>query len=115
MWSDEMLNFDYKLSQVTINFADKRDMFADYYNLDDKKAEYHTIVVASKKDECTDGGIYFRVFKYENYHFVAELWDVIEEAPEKALINEYFKTHSKVIKGEKELRSFIADIYKIYK
>lgn len=113
------LNNDFELSKTTLNHAKKRDMYVEYFKYDSKKdnEQYgHTLFISPISYEEHDGGIYFKVTEYENGEFVGKLsMSNVEEQHEED-INEYFsrKPEMKIIKGEKELRKFVNEIYEFF-
>lgn len=113
MNSSQKLNFDFKFSKTTLNHASNRDMYVEYCNMNDKSSEYHLVVITLDANDCSDAGIYFRVNKYDNYEFVAELRE-ISYYEERDKITEYFDKNGKTIKGEKELRKALNDLHKLF-
>lgn len=105
--------FVIEFSKVSLNYAEKRDCFIDCFEYR-KDNDYILIRIAPNSCECSDGGLYFRVYKYEDYEWVAEFSEMYldGEDGDKELIKKELDRINNRFRGEKEMRKFIGAVSK---
>lgn len=108
-------DFSIEFSKVSINYAEKRGCFIDSFDYN-KEHDYLLIRIAPDSCDCSDGGLYFRVYKYEDYEFVAEFNDMYidDEDGDVSLIRKELDKINNKFKGEKEMRKFIGAVSKCF-
>lgn len=101
---------DYKLSKLSVNYAENRDMQLGYDNCDyypkDEQDE-HLLSIYLDIEANDDGCIMYRVVDFKDDKFVAEFYGSFYGKKSDKIIEEVIP---KVIHGEKELRKVLKSL-----
>lgn len=96
---------DFKLSKLSVNYAEKREMSIGYDKCEyfpKEEREYHILNIYLDSDADDDGCIMYKVYEFKDDKFYGEFYASIYGREAEKMINEIMP---KVIHGEKELRS----------
>ena len=96
---------DFEFSNLSVNYANKREMAIGYDNCDyypEEEREYHILNIYLDLDANDDGCIMYKVYEFKDNKFYGEFYASIYGRNADKIIKEIMP---KIIHGEKELRS----------